>query len=623
MHSLTRASLAVWFASLVACGSTESDPGPGGVDVTGGGDAIAVLDTGTDATDDVEADPGVDADAVGDPDAFVDTGECVTLGCPCDEGNDLACASGYCISTGETSICSELCDGTCSLPGYECRLLVNAGGDAVRLCVLADDAYCDSCDAPVDCGDLRARCHPMDDGTQACVTPCDDTTICPSGASCTEVPSEGDNARFCIPDVGICAGCLDEDGDLHGAGPDCLGADHDDTNATAYDGAPELCDGIDNDGDDEVDEGFNLLTDVDNCGECGVSCSIEGSTAACIDGVCSLEACPEGFIDCDGESDNGCEVDLADPLRCGACELPDGIPGEACGLCLTGTWTCGDDGLTTCEGESDESILNACGGCDEIDDEPGEPCGTCDSGLWICNEDGTLDCREDGGEDARNGCGGCGELDGEPATACGTCDSGSWICASAERTACIGDRGEDAANACGGCGRLPAEPGDPCGSCLRASWQCDGEDALTCVPDPDSPGANACGGCTLLDAEPGEPCGPCGLNEIACAGPDAVACDGETAVNACGGCSMLAEVLGTACGDCDAGIWSCGGPDLAICASASGEPIPPSCALRRGPIQFGSTLGGFVGPSGAGRVVPPNTIEATSVSYTAIPFEVE
>ena len=626
MRSAFLRSLTFLLALALACGT--DDPGSEPVADSGNDTAdIPAIDTGTDSVDDVpDAEPDSDRDVpdtADDADAATDTGECVSLGCPCEDGDDLSCASGYCIEVQNGSICSELCETSCSEPGYECRLLVNAGGDAVRLCVPEADAYCEPCEIALDCGDLRAHCYPMDDGTNACVTPCDDTTICPSGASCTEVPAAGDGAQYCVPDVGICEGCIDEDGDLHGIGPDCLGADQDDTNEAIYDGAPELCDGVDNDGDDEIDEGFNLLTDVDNCGECGFSCVADGSTASCVEGECVVEACPEGFEDCDGDIDNGCEVDLADPLRCGTCAVPEGIPGEACGLCATGTWTCGDDGLTTCEGEADESILNECGGCAELSEVPGDACGTCDSGLWICNEEGTLDCHDDGGEDARNACGGCGELAGEPATPCGTCDSGLWICASAERAACLGDDGEDALNACGGCERLDADPGDACGSCSRASWECDGEDALTCVADPDVPGVNACGGCTLLAAEPGEACGPCGLDVIACDGPDAVACDGDTAVNVCGGCTMLAEVVGTVCGDCDAGTWSCGGPEVAVCETESGEPVPPSCLIQRTPLQFGSTLGGFSGATNVLRISPANTIEATSVSHSLSPFETE
>ena len=86
---------------------------------------------------------------------------------------------------------------------------------------------------------------------------------------------------------------------------------------------------------------------------------------------------------------------------------------------------------------------------------------------------------------------------------------------------------------------------------------------------------------------------------------------------------MLAEVLGEICGDCDAGLWSCGAPEIAVCATPSGDPVPASCTVQRGPIQFGGALGAFSGPSGAGRISPANTIEANSVSYSVSPFEVE
>ena len=624
MRHLVRISVVFSVALALACGSTTPDPAPdpdlGGADDTAD---ISTIDVGTDGLDAVDVDVIEDVDVV-DADAETDTdsGECISLGCACEDDRD--CASGYCIeSAARGSLCSELCDEVCSDPGFECRLLVNAGGDAVRLCVPEADAYCNPCEVVTDCGDLRALCHPMQDGTDACITPCDESTRCPSGSSCTSVPTGGEDELFCVPDTGVCEGCIDEDGDLHGIGPDCLGPDQDDTDDSVYDGAPELCDGIDNDGDDEIDEGFNLLTDVEHCGECGNSCVIEGSTAACVDAACVVDECPEGFADCDLDGGNACEVDLADPLRCGTCEVPEDVPGDACGLCATGIWTCGDDGLTTCEGEGDESTLNECGGCDELTGDPGEVCGTCESGVWVCTEEGALDCLEDGGEDARNACGGCGELEGEPATPCGTCDTGSWICASTERATCIGDDREDALNECGGCSRLPDEPGEPCGSCSEAAWACDGEDALTCVADPDEPGVNACGGCSFLAADPGVACGTCGLDEFACAGPDAVACDGDTSVNACGGCSVLIEVLGTTCGDCDAGVWSCGAPEIAVCATESGDPVPASCTVQRGPIQFGGMLGGFAAPSIDGRISPANTIEASSVSYSLSPFETE
>ena len=626
MRNAVLAILAFCSAFAVACGSTSPETEPGATsDVQSDVADISTIDTGADGVDDTgETDLGndvVDPDTPDtEPDA-VDTGGCTALGCPCEVDRD--CSSGYCIESTRGMMCSELCDEVCSEPGFECRLLVNAGGDAVRLCVPEADAYCESCEVALDCGDLRAHCYALNDGTNGCVTPCDEDTICPSGASCTPIPSEGDDARFCVPDAGVCEGCIDEDGDLHGVGPDCLGGDPDDTDDRVYDGAPEVCDGIDNDGNGVIDDGFDLLTDVEHCGSCEISCLADGASSACVEGVCQIEACPEGFDDCDDDGSNGCETDLSDPLLCGTCGEPEGVPGDMCGLCDTGVWTCGDDGAVTCEGEEDEDVLNACGGCGILDDEPGEACGTCDSGTWICNEEGTLDCLDDLGEGAFNSCGGCEEIEGEPGDACGTCDTGSWICASPNRTTCVGDDRDRALNECGGCSILDDEPGEPCGSCSEAVWACDGEDELVCVADPDEPGVNACGGCSVLRNEPDAACGACGLDAYACDGPDATTCDGDTRVNECGGCTVLAEVLGETCGACDAGTWSCDGVDGVLCATESGRPAPASCTIQSGPVQVGAVLGGYSSPSHEGRYSPANTVRADSFTISLHPFEVE
>ena len=44
-------------------------------------------------------------------------------------------------------------------------------------------------------------------------------------------------------------------------------------------GGTETCDGIDNDCDGQTDEGFNLRTDVNNCGTCGNVCSFSHAGA--------------------------------------------------------------------------------------------------------------------------------------------------------------------------------------------------------------------------------------------------------------------------------------------------------------------------------------------------------
>ena len=47
--------------------------------------------------------------------------------------------------------------------------------------------------------------------------------------------------------------------------------------------------------------------DVNNCGSIGHVCSFPHATAACVAGICKLQACDPGFLDCDNNPANGCE----------------------------------------------------------------------------------------------------------------------------------------------------------------------------------------------------------------------------------------------------------------------------------------------------------------------------
>jgi hypothetical protein len=70
------------------------------------------------------------------------------------------------------------------------------------------------------------------------------------------------------------------------------------------------------DGDAENGCETRLATSGENCGACGNDCH----GGACNDGLC---ACSELFVDCDGDPRNGCEAELAtDPVHCGACGHP-------------------------------------------------------------------------------------------------------------------------------------------------------------------------------------------------------------------------------------------------------------------------------------------------------------
>ena len=148
---------------------------------------------------------------------------------------------------------------------------------------------------------------------------------------------------------------IDNDGDGFSPPEDC----DDDQNSVSPE-AQEVCDGIDNDCDTQVDEGL-----LNACGECG----------------------PTPMEICDG-IDNDCDTQVDEGLlnACGECgptpmEICDGIDND-------------------CDNQVDEGLLNACGECGPL------PVDVCDDIDNDC--DGRVDENL-----ALNACGECGPLPNE------------------------------------------------------------------------------------------------------------------------------------------------------------------------------------------------------------------
>jgi len=206
-------------------------------------------------------------------------------------------------------------------------------------------------------------------------------------------------------------------------------------------------------------------------------CGEEGVWGVCAPVAVRVEELCDGLDnDCDGQIDEGLPQN-----SCGGCWPIDGEPriGRQCGACDTGVWSCDGPDAITCAGDLGDAVRNACGGCWTLVEELGSPCGRCGSGRWGCGQTGGVRCHGDRGEAALNACGDCGELEGEPGNACGACSLGRWVCDGTE-VRCGGDLGEAAYDACGGCsGLLEIQVGEPCRSC--GEYVCQG-DVLICVP---------------------------------------------------------------------------------------------------------------------------------------------
>jgi hypothetical protein len=163
---------------------------------------------------------------------------------------------------------------------YEC---VKSGRDGVACD--PNDAQCgvELCDnADNDCNGVINDGN-ADNGGPEGGTPCSD--YCP-GQSCVGECTKGVNT--CVGKDLVC---------VPGKGPSL-----------------EVCDGKDNDCDDEPDDGFDLGTDPLNCGACGVSCvdALPNAVAECKDPAgaappaCAIKACKPGYKDLD-PSQPGCE----------------------------------------------------------------------------------------------------------------------------------------------------------------------------------------------------------------------------------------------------------------------------------------------------------------------------
>lgn len=135
----------------------------------------------------------------------------------------------------------------------------------------------------------------------------DSTTDLGSVAFCTSVQADTVKRDLksiiqytCAPDS-TAPECVDEDKDGVVAGKDCN--DHDES---IHPGAPEACDGKDNNCDGRIDELGSVW--------------IQNGEGTCQNGVIVVKSCKKGFADCDGKISNGCETDLMkDNDNCGAC----------------------------------------------------------------------------------------------------------------------------------------------------------------------------------------------------------------------------------------------------------------------------------------------------------------
>ncbi len=255
------------------------------------------------------------------------------------------------------------------------------GSDLIDLSLLDQDGD-GFTPAGGDCDDTDPALNPVDndgDGFSTCTGDCDD-------ADPNNFPG---NSEVCDGVDNNCDGQIDEglttdaDGDGHTTPGSCTGTrdDCDDADPNRFPGNPEVCDGVDNNCDGQIDEG--LMTDADGDGHTTPG-SCTGTRDDCDDAdpnnfPGNPEVCDGADNNCDGQIDEGLSTDAdgdghstpgsctgtrddcddGDPNRFpGNSEVCDGVDNNCDGQIDEGLATDADgDGHTTpgsCTGTKDD-----------------------------------------------------------------------------------------------------------------------------------------------------------------------------------------------------------------------------------------------------------------------------
>ena len=293
-------------------------------------------------------------------------------GCTCEQNSD--CDTSLCIETPDGKQCARNCLEDCP-DGFSCKPVTGPGGDPVTICIPKWARLCDPCTASKDCvalGISDSKCIDQGAVGSFCGIKCVGDLGCPTGYACkTAKTVEGGDEKLCVRNppadskgpYGLCdcsvraktlslqttcsTAKLDGGKQLLCKGTRACGAAGL-GDCTAGDPEKELCDGIDNDCDGDVDE--------DSCDD-GNACTSEACAGAkgCV---------KQDLAGADCDDNNACTV--ADKCVSGLCvpgapkSCDDGNPctKDACNMAAGCTQTADDN--KPCDDENPCTLGDTC-----------------------------------------------------------------------------------------------------------------------------------------------------------------------------------------------------------------------------------------------------------------------